>query len=134
MGVLCLFSCYRRQIHREQHAGFGKFTHANDRPRGAVVSHFTNVGAVHFFEVAHVLEKNVDVDDVIQIGVDRLKHDLERVENLRGLRENVISCELTSGGIHACCPADGDERTDFGDVVVGTNGSGGIGRRGSFDF
>ena len=98
-----------------------------------MVSHFADVSAVHFFKVAHVFEEDVDVNDMIQIRIDRLKHDLERSKNLRGLREDVISGELTASGVHACRPADGDEIVHFGDVVIWSNGSWGVGWSGGFN-
>lgn len=32
-----------------------------------MVAHFADIGAVHFLEVVHVLEKDIDVDDMTQV-------------------------------------------------------------------
>ena len=128
-----LFQRYRRQIHGQQHAGFGKFVHADDRPRGAVVAHFADISPVHFFEVAHVLEKDIDVNDMAQVGVVRRQHHFERVQDLGGLRKDIPACQLTGFGIHTRSPADGDEPADFGNVVIGSDRRGSVGRGGCFN-
>ena len=85
---------------------------------GLNFAHLLDIGLIHFLEVTHVLEKDIDVHNVIEIGVNRLKHHLERVQDLFGLRCNICACQLTRGGIHTRCAANGDERPNLGDVVI----------------
>jgi hypothetical protein len=59
--LLVVVRCHRRQIHSDQRARLWQLVHANRRTRWAMVAHLFNIGPVHFVEVAHVLEKNVDV-------------------------------------------------------------------------
>jgi hypothetical protein len=42
-----------------------------------MIAHHTDVRSIHFLEVLHILQKDIDMDDVIQIRADRLQHDLE---------------------------------------------------------
>jgi hypothetical protein len=56
--------CDGGKVHCEQYARFGQFPDADHGPSGPMVAHLLDVSGVHRVEVAHLPEKDVDVDDV----------------------------------------------------------------------
>jgi hypothetical protein len=80
-----LFLRDRRQIHREQDAGLRQFIHADDRASRSMIAQLLDVGLIHAFEILHILEEDVDVNDMLQIRSDGFKHDFEGFKNLFGL-------------------------------------------------
>jgi hypothetical protein len=98
-----------------------------------MVAHLLDVGGVHRLEIAHVGEKDVDVDDVRQVGSDRGKHYREAVQDLSRLRLDVRTGEPTGRRIDTRRAADRDEPIHPGDVVVGADGNRRVRRRAGLD-
>ena len=83
-----------------------------------MLPHFFDIRPVHVFEVCHALQKNVYVQDVIEIRTDRFKHDLERIENLFGLVISIRPGKLACCWIYARRSADGNEFTYLGNMAI----------------
>ena len=69
-----------------------------------MVAHLLDVGGVHRVEVAHLAQEDVDVDDVSQVRTDRLQHHLKAVEDLAGLRPDLLPRELALSGLTPAVP------------------------------
>jgi hypothetical protein len=65
-----------------------------------VIAHPLDVSRIHRVEVAHLAEKNADVDDMSQVRADRLQHHREAVEDLAGPRFDVRPRQLPSGRVN----------------------------------
>ena len=67
------------------------------------------------------LEKDVDVDDMVEIRASGLKHDFEGFQDLQGLCAYVRARQLPRRGINTRGPANPDVLSNSGNVVVRTD-------------
>ena len=81
--------------------------------------HARRVGRVHGIEFCHIGEKDVDVEDVVEIGTDRSEHDFEGIDDLCGLGCNAAVDQDTGCRIDTGRAANRDEIADLRDVTVG---------------
>jgi hypothetical protein len=115
---------YCCQVHGEQYTRFRQFPHANHRSSRTMVAHLLNVGGVQRPEVAHLVEKDVDVDDVSEVRSDRLQHHLKAVEDLTCLRSNIRPGQLARRRIDASSTAIAIKLPTFAIWLYGPIGSG----------
>jgi hypothetical protein len=92
-----------------------------------MVAHFLDVGGIHRVEVAHLLEEDVDMHDVIEVGADGFEHYFEAVEDLSRLRLDIGPGEMASGRVDADVPPIVISHATFAMWLYGPIGSGVLG-------
>ncbi len=73
-----------------------------------MVAHHVDISLVHFVEIAHLLEINMNMYDMRQIRANGSKHRVERPKDLRGLRRDVFTCNFRGFRIDSTDAANRD--------------------------
>ena len=107
---------------------------ANHRARRSMLAHHLHIGLVHALEILHIFEKDIDMNDMVQVRTDGRQHDLKRGQNLFGLRVDIRPRQLTRRRVDARRATNGDELAHLGNMVIGTDGGRGVRRGGRFDL
>src|SRR5579859_2867721 len=94
-----------------------------------MLSHHFRIGGVHLLKIRHFLQKDVDVEHMLEIRADTLEHDCERLQYLPRLSLNVISCQLSSSRIYPGCSPDNNMLAYLCYMAVWTNWRRRVGRR-----
>ena len=91
----------------------GQSGNGDGRSRRATFAHSRRIGGVHGVEFGDVGEKYVDMQDVIEIGIDRSEHDFEGIYDLSGFGRDAALDQDAGCWIDAGSAADGDEIADL---------------------
>ena len=62
-----LFPCHSSQIHGEQNSRLRKLGNTDHGSSRTVITQYIDICAIHLFEVLHVLQKDIHVDDVLKV-------------------------------------------------------------------
>lgn len=97
------------------------FSGPNDCAGRFPLPHPFLVSVIHRGKVLHVFQKYIDVEDVVEVGSDRLEHELKAHQDPDCLGRDVRSGKRPRHGIDAGDSTDDDEITRSRDVAVGSD-------------
>jgi hypothetical protein len=113
----------RCQIQRQQRTLLRELVHANDGPYGSMSSHTIGVHAIHFFKITHVQQENVDVKNMLKVGILRLLQQGKSLKNLARLRPNSLSRKFTGLRINSSETSKNDKRPGSRNMAIGADWS-----------
>jgi hypothetical protein len=106
------------EIHRQQYTGLGQFPDGNNRARWPAIAHHLEIGSIHRLKVRHVLQEDIDMRDMTEVGAHRIKHHDKRFQDLPCLGADVRSRQLPRRRIEAGRAPDPYVLADLGDVTI----------------